>query len=385
MEEKVKKPRQKKVKSADSESKVEEPTKKTTGKGKAKKPIQVVAVVTPEGIEGTFTPEPRRPLIVHLPFQSTEVNIGDKLLYITKYDPNLPQPLPYDENGGNYFQVNSANSSSELEVGVEQEGWIMPSTKKMEQQENGEVKNPPAKSGESILDMIEPEKQQTFEKEKDTRPNPELENKQKQEIEIITKSKLMIQYETKPGEVLKIPNSTDIACFWTTETFSGIPYFIPVKEENGVYTVYGNFSSVQCALAYLLTEHLDSHVRWERMSLLHRMYKIGGRIYPAPPRECLKKFGGPYTIEDYTKLMNDEKVRIDIHMPPLISILGTLDTKPIDFYDSSVQNSFTGRFSMDRFKAWSEQGGALRLKRSKPLKDRESTLDSCIQISIKSR
>jgi hypothetical protein len=45
--------------------------------------------------------------------------------------------------------------------------------------------------------------------------------------------------------------------------------------------------------------------------------------------------------------------------------------------------TFTGGFSMDRFKAWSEQGGALRLKRSKPLKDKESTLDACFQISVK--
>jgi hypothetical protein len=362
---KIKKTRQKKTKPVEA-TEPEEAAKKPVGRGKAKKPIQVVAVVTPEGIEGTFTPEPRRPLIVHLPFQSTEVNIGERLLDISKYDPNPPpQPMPYDENSGNYFQVNTENSSSELEVGVEQEGWIMSTTARQEAQKA------------SVPDIIE----SLLVKEPVVIPITPVEEK----VEIVLKSKLMIQYETKPGEVLQIPSSTEISCFWTTYPFEGIPYFIPVKEENGIYTVYGNFSSPQCALAYLLNEHLDSHVRWERMSLLHRMYKIRGRIYPAPPRESLKKFGGPYSIEDYTKIMNDGRVRIDIHMPPLISILGALDTKPIDFYDSSLQNTFTGGFSMDRFKAWSEQGGALRLKRSKPLKDRESTLDSCIQISIKSR
>jgi hypothetical protein len=90
-----------------------------------------------------------------------------------------------------------------------------------------------------------------------------------------------------------------------------------------------------------------------------------------------------YTYEEFRRVVSDNKVRVDIQIPPMVSILGTLDTKPIDFYDSSLQNTFTGGFSMDRFKAWSEQGGALRLKRSKPLKDKESTLDSCFQISVK--
>jgi hypothetical protein len=119
------------------------------------------------------------------------------------------------------------------------------------------------------------------------------------------------------------------------------------------------------------------------MALLHRMYKCGTRIYPSPPRQSLAKYGGPYSYEEYTKIITGGKLRIDMQAPPMVSILGTLDTKPIDFYDSSNQNIFTGGFSLDRFKSWSEQGGALRLKRSKPLKDRENTLDSCIQISIK--
>ena len=81
--------------------------------------------------------------------------------------------------------------------------------------------------------------------------------------------------------------------------------------------------------------------------------------------------------------MATAKERVDVIMPPMVSILGSLDTKPIDFYDSSLQNTFTQGFSLDRFKSWSEQGGALRLKRSKPLKDKESTLDACFQISVK--
>jgi hypothetical protein len=180
--------------------------------------------------------------------------------------------------------------------------------------------------------------------------------------------------------------SSDLSCFWCCHKFSSEPCYLPMKEENGAFTVYGNFCLPQCALAHLLNEHIDTHVRWERMALLHRIYRPtakGGRLYPAPPRESLQIFGGPYNIESFRELCLQGKTRVDIAKPPIVSILTTLDTKPIDFYDSTLQNSFTSGFTLDRFKSWSEQGGALRLKRSKPLKDRENTLDACIQLSVK--
>jgi len=329
---------------------------------KEKKPVQVVAVVTPDGIEGTFTPEPRRPLIVNLPFRSGDVAFNDTEM---RYDPSPPPSVqPYDD-GQAYFQVNTEGASEEMQIGVEKEGWNM----KLQQAlaaPSGVAAVPSPVASASAAHPV---------------------HVQEQSPENFSRAQLMACYMSKPGENLRVPEKTDIACFWCTHEFENKPCFLPTKEESGVYHIYGNFCSPQCALSYLLEEHLDSHVRWERMALLHRMYrpqgKPGCRLYPSPPRESLKKFGGVYTYEQFRRVVSDNKVRVDIQIPPMVSILGTLDTKPIDFYDSSLQNTFTGGFSMDRFKAWSEQGGALRLKRSKPLKDKESTLDSCFQISVK--
>ena len=325
--------------------------KKRGGAKKEKKPIRVVAVVTPDGIEGTFSPEPRKPLIVHLPFSSAEVEFTNATEF--RYDPNPPtQPEPYEDEKQLYFQVNSDQSTRETEVGVEQEGWVM-----------------------------------DHQSEKNTTPQeealPQPQQAQPQQTQIQQQVPLQLIKTAKNGEAFTPPEKTEIACFWCTCEFENQPAFLPVKEESGVYHIYGNFCTPQCGLAFLLHESLDSHVRWERMSLLHRMYKAAGRIYPAPPREALKKFGGTYTYAEYRSIIDQKKTRIDIHVPPLVSILSTLDTKPIDFYDNSSQNTFSSGFSLDRFKSWSEHGGALRLKRSKPLKDRESTLDACIQISIK--
>ena len=68
---------------------------------KQKKQPKIVAVVTPDGIEGSFLPEPRRPLIAHLQVNSTEVKFHDVPI---PYDPNPPsQPEPYDAMADNFF------------------------------------------------------------------------------------------------------------------------------------------------------------------------------------------------------------------------------------------------------------------------------------------
>ena len=334
------------------------PLGKKVRQRKEKKPVQVVAIVTSDGIEGSFTPEARRPLIVHFPFNSTEIKFNDTAL---QYDPSPPpQVQPYDGDQ-NYFQVNSEVSSDENQIGVELEGWKMSLEEQLKKQ-----------------DPLFP-----VPKEPLKEPVKEKEVSKPFVSERIEKVQLLKCYSVKTGDTITPPSKTDVHCFWCTHCFEGTPSFLPVKEESSVYHVYGNFCTPQCGLAYLLYEHMDSHVRWERMALLHRMYRSVGRLYPAPPRESLVTYGGYYSIEKFREVIGVNKLRVDVQVPPMISILGTLDTKPIDFYDSSLQNTFTQGFSLDRFKAWSEQGGALRLKRSKPLKDRESTLDACINISVK--
>jgi len=319
-----------------------EPTVKRAKK--EKKPIKVVAIVTPNGIEGTFT-EPRRPLIVHLPFGRNdvvnEINFTDTQM---KYNPEPPpQPEPYEDDGVKlYFQVEPVQQQDPQKQQQQEE---------QHNQQQTQVQVP-------VVEQEEP----------------------------FHRTKILACYATKPGEPMQLPSTTAVQCYWCSNSFTNAPCFLPAKEDSGIYHVYGNFCTPQCGLAYLLNEHLDSHVRWERMALLHRMYRPtgspGGRLYPAPPRECLLSFGGTYTYEGFRTIIQKAAVRVDIQKPPMISIIGTLDTKPIDFYDSSLQNTFTQGFSSDRFKSWSEQGGALRLKRSKPLKDRDSTLDACINISV---
>jgi hypothetical protein len=302
---------------------------------RAKKAINVVAVVTPEGIQGNFNPEPRKPLIAHLEIHSNEVTFRDQPLH---YDPNPPlQPEPYDAVADDIF----ATTQEVIE--------------------------------EEIINKIEENKVESTIKYEEIKT-------ESRPLQVFSKSQIMVEFASK-NQSQKLPDKTDIACFWCSHKFENQPCIIPEREVKGIYKVYGNFCAPECAMAHLLNESIDPHVRWERMALLNRIYdtEISGKIYPAPPRESLELFGGPLTIESYRATVSCKKVRIDLHMPPIVSIIGSIDTKPIDFYDTSIKNTMI-LLPYDKINQ-TEEG--LRLKRNKPLKDKESTLDACINIEIK--
>ena len=324
------------------------PASGTSKRASKVKQVQVVAVVGSNGeIQGSFTPEPKRPLIAHLPFRSTDIQFQDGPLV---YDPRPPGvPEPYDANADDLF-----HSGAEL----------------LDQNTHGQEDVhilPPAIS-ESAVEPTQgtsgPANQAAIVEEK--------------EVKAFQTIDVMVEYK-HCNETRSLPESVSAACFWCAGGFEGRPVVLPVKEEQGVYHVYGNFCTLSCGLSYLLTEAIDPQVRWERQALFHRMYKQLTPIQPAPPRESLRFFGGSLTHDQYRGVIGKRAVRIDAHLPPVISILSTLDTKPIDFYETSFRNTTV---SLESMKA-PETG--LRLKRSKPLKDRESTLDAVMNLQVKAR
>jgi len=157
---------------------------------------------------------------------------------------------------------------------------------------------------------------------------------------------------------------------------------LPLRDTGEYLQVMGNFCCPECAAAYLFDMRQDSHTRWEQLALLYRVYGevCQGTIHPAPPRSILSLFGGPLSIEQYRGLIHSHTVRVDVHLPPMVSILATMDTKPIDFYDASLTKAVNETVK-ERLQKAEE---VLRLRRTKPLKAWESTLDACLNLKIKS-
>lgn len=315
-----------------------------TKKAKSKQ-VPVVAVVSADGdIQGNFAPEPRRPLIIHLPFRSTEVQFQDGPLV---YNPAPPvNPQPYDALADDLYASNAELLNAD----------------EAEATKNRDL---PAAISESSMPTAEAKAGPTAVEEVP--------------VKVFRTIDVMIDFRAG-NETMTLPESTSACCFWCSGQFDGRPVVIPTQEEAGVYTVYGNFCTLSCSLAYLLNEHVDPQVRWERQALLHRMYKQSENVQPAPPRESLKFFGGCLSHSQFREIIGKKQIRIDANLPPIISILSVLDTKPIDFYETSLRNTSAAGVDVDIAKRI-EPG--LRLKRSKPLKDKESTLDAVMNLQVK--
>ena len=110
------------------------------------------------------------------------------------------------------------------------------------------------------------------------------------------------------------------ACFWCTCDFDNPAIYIPKCKFNENYKVYGCFCSPECACAYLMKENLESAVRYERYSLLNfiycKIYNHEKQIKPAPdPYYTLDKYYGNLSIQEYRKLLRNERLLMIIDKP----------------------------------------------------------------------
>lgn len=302
---------------------IEKPAPAPARKSTTRKP-PVVAAVTPDGIQGSLTPAGvQRPLIVHLPIRSSDIDndLFASVEHTTGEGGAAPGPYDPDDQF----------------VGIGQGSAVAPP--------------PPT---EAIAKVVE-------------RPS----------LPLHYSEKLMVRFQDANRDQT-LPDSTDVACFWDCQSFRGSPCVIPTKIEEGIWRVYGNFCSPECAAAYLFNERLDSHVQWERYALLNRLYAAGSDpVRIAPARQVLRHFGGSLEISDYRKIVGEKRMRVDVMSPPMMSIIQVMDTKPIDFYDASMKNNFIP-WEMDRMNRPGAQG--LRLRRTKPVAAKESTLEYCMGI-----
>jgi len=310
----------------------EKPVKKIS----KKKQFPIVAVITPDGIEGNLLSATRRPLIVHLPIQSRDIPMNDMPIM---YDPLPPTDAqPYDSNADNPFAEEVEHiQEMVMDVPVRSEPIVKPTVEPM-------VKS------EAEIDYY------------------------------ALKSTMLVQYHNS-AERKEIPMQSDAACFWCCHSFAHRPVVLPIRDTGEYLQVMGNFCSPECAVAYLFDMRQDSHTRWEQLALLYRVYgeACGGKIHPAPHRTVLTLFGGSLSIQEYRQMIQSQKVRVDVHLPPMVSILATMDTKPIDFYDAGLTKNVNETVK-ERLQKAEE---VLRLRRTKPLKAWESTLDACINLKIK--
>jgi hypothetical protein len=309
--------------------------KKPTGAAATRKP-PVVATVSPDGIIGSLSSSDPRPLIAYMPIRMADIQ-GDLFAATPSAGETTGDSttvIPFDATD-NFVAFDEATAAADSAIELVEDGVTVP-----------EVVVPAA-----------------------SRPT----------LPMYYSEKLMIRYLDANREQ-RLPETTEVACFWDCSPFKGMPCVIPVKIEEDIWRVYGNFCCPECAAAFLFNERLDTHVQWERYALLNRLYAGGGAetVRLAAPRAVLRLFGGNMDVSEYRALVSDKRMRVDVVLPPMISITQVMDTKPIDFYDATVKNNFIP-WEMDRMNRPGAQG--LRLRRTKPVAEKEATLEWCMGIS----
>lgn len=325
------------TKKTEPENTITEEVAAPVKKGRASKKPPVVAMVTPDGIVGSLMAEVR-PLIAHIPVNTSKME-EEETAGAPKYNPEVP--APYD-------------TKDTLSFINEERGEGVPG------------KLPETTNVKDIRHFDAPYKS--------TLPTHYSE-------------RLMVQFQDS-NRVQKLPERTDVYCFWCCHPFDSVPCVIPSDIKEGIWYVYGNFCSPECAVAHLFHERLDSNIQWERYAMLNSMYSkdtemVAGSctgIRSAPKREVLRIFGGSMDIREFRAIVHEKKLRLDVLTPPMVSIIQTMDTKPIDFYDQSLRNVFVPTEAR-RLNAPGAQG--LRLRRSKPVAGKESTLDWVMNIQKK--
>lgn len=116
-------------------------------------------------------------------------------------------------------------------------------------------------------------------------------------------------------------NGKRSACFWDTCPFDTPAFYIPkLIDSDSTVKPYGSFCCLECALAYLESEDIDSSCKFERRQLLFHMYRgiINNRlsVKPAPnPRYTLDKFFGNLTIQEWRKLLKSDRMLLVVDKP----------------------------------------------------------------------
>ncbi|MDB4352182.1 hypothetical protein OAA60_02005 [Porticoccaceae bacterium] len=144
-------------------------------------------------------------------------------------------------------------------------------------------------------------------------------------------------------------NTSTSACFWCTCPFNNPPIYIPKFKQETSYHVYGNFCGPECAAAYLMNEHIDSTIKFERYSLLNHIYgdiySYCGNIKPAPsPYYMLDKYCGNLTIYQYRELLRKDKLLLVINHP-LTRVLPELHCDNDTNYNSTKIKSSTNEIN----------------------------------------
>ena len=173
------------------------------------------------------------------------------------------------------------------------------------------------------------------------------------------------------------PESTNTCCWWCCHPFEGMPCALPEVYRRDKFYVCGVYCSFNCAASYNFSKN-DGDDMWMRYSLLNLMYKkMYGtkfvKIGLAPPREVLKMFGGYMCIEEFRETSLRMDKTFQVIKPPMVAIIPKIEE---NILNRGIRTGHTNEHILNKTQ------NSLKLKRTKPVMNPNSTLQSFMNIKI---
>lgn len=171
----------------------------------------------------------------------------------------------------------------------------------------------------------------------------------------------------------------NVHCWWCCHAFQWNPVMLPVQKRDDGYDVVGNFCTPECCVSYSLQSGVRYGDVWKQYMWLHEIYlrKVNEEVVkfkPAPPRETLSIFGGPYPINEFRKLVDNYSVDVKHTLAPLYPSNGFTEEVITEYANT---RKFVPINKTRITKATEE----LRLKRNKK-KSTENTLEKFMNLKI---
>ena len=180
-------------------------------------------------------------------------------------------------------------------------------------------------------------------------------------------------------EVVRSKYDTDTKCWWCKNEFDSDYVSLPETYFNDKFHCYGCFCSYNCAHAF----NLDTNDNfWKKKSLLHLLYlKTYGKpidLIAAPHWTCLKEFGGSLSIDEFRENSIINTKEYLMLKPPIESRL--------NFFEKTYNNKTKELGSLNSiYQKILDDSDDLVIKRSKPLKSSQFSLDKTLFIKKKER
>lgn len=136
-------------------------------------------------------------------------------------------------------------------------------------------------------------------------------------------------------------------CDWCCHSFDTRTIGMPVSFKNQSFNVIGCYCSFECCCADNFYSNVANLNVWEVYNLLNLMANASQytrSVLPAPPRKCLKMFGGYMDIDMFRNFKNTSKI-LTLNHHPMVSMVEQIEELN-DFYHKNQTEGFN--FDKDR-------------------------------------